>query len=62
MDVLRSVVVAVVMAFAVLVVIFLPYPALSPRWFFTAVGVVFVACGLAGFVLPTPRKRGGNDD
>lgn len=59
---IRCLVVALVAFFAVLVILFMPYPALSPRWFFTAVGVVFVACGLAGFVLPTPRKRGGNDD
>lgn len=59
---IRCLVVALVAFFAFLVIMFMPYPALSPRWFFTSAGVIFVACGLAGFILPNPRKKGNNND
>lgn len=48
---------AVVLIFAALVIINLPYPYLSPRWFCTSVGVMFVAFGFVGFINPVKRNR-----
>ncbi len=41
---------------AALVILNLPYAYLSPRWFFTACGVAFLAAAFVGFILPTNKK------
>lgn len=48
-----SVVVGIVCA---MVIYNLPYKTLSPRWFCTAVGVMFVASAFIGFIWPGKKK------
>ena len=57
MPLIRCLFALLLVAFAALVVINLPYPYLSPRWFFTAAGVAFIAAAFMGFILPD-NKRG----
>lgn len=56
--ILRFVAAGMTALFAALVIWNLPYPYLSPRWFFTACGVAFMAAGFVGFVLPENKKGG----
>lgn len=39
-----------------LVIMNLPYKTLSPRWFCTAVGVMFVAAAFIGFIWPGKKN------
>lgn len=57
MPLIRCLFALVMVLFAALVVFNLPYPYLSPRWFFTACGVAFVAAAFVGFILPEKPKR-----
>lgn len=54
----RAVVALVMVLIAFAVIYNLPYPYLSPRWFFTACGVAFMAAAFVGFILPTNKKGG----
>lgn len=56
MPFIRCFVALVMVLFAALVVFNLPYPYLSPRWFFTAAGVAFIAAAFVGFILPDTKK------
>jgi len=53
---IRCVVALVMVLVAALVIFNLPYPYLSPRWFFTACGVAFMAAAFVGFILPAKKK------
>ncbi len=52
----RAVVALIMVLIAFAVIYNLPYPYLSPRWFFTACGVAFMAAAFVGFVLPQDEK------
>lgn len=54
MLIIRMAVIVLAIMFAALVVWNLPYPYLSPRWFFTAIGIAFVTAAFIGFVSPAP--------
>lgn len=54
----RAVVALIMVIVAFAVIYNLPYPYLSPRWFFTACGVAFMTAAFVGFILPTNKKGG----
>ena len=53
----RAVVALIMVLIAFAVIYNLPYPYLSPRWFFTACGVAFMAAGFVGFVFRQEEKE-----
>lgn len=57
MPFIRCLVALVMALIAALVIWNLPYPYLSPRWFFTSCGVAFMAAAFVGFILPEKPKR-----
>ncbi|ENL9127487.1 hypothetical protein AB6J89_004694 [Salmonella enterica] len=56
----RAVVALIMVIVAFAVIYNLPYPYLSPRWFFTAAGVAFLTAAFVGFILPDNKKGGGS--
>lgn len=56
MPFIRCFVALIVALIAILVIFKIPYVYLSPRWFFTACGVAFLAAAFVGFILPDTKK------